>query len=98
MAPDLHELVRANKVRNFIECVDLVFRSSLEREETRGLNIRIDYPYRDDISWLKWVVMHRSAGGGIVVDRVPLPIHRYPVKPQKYSRVPVAIPFADKKS
>lgn len=90
---DLHELVKANKVRNFIKCVELVFRASLEREETRGLNIRIDYPYRDDINWLKWVVMRQDQKEEIVADRIPLPMYRYPVRPQTYSKVDVNIPF-----
>ncbi len=91
-ASDWHGLVVANQKKNYIECVGLVFRSSLERKETRGMNIRIDYPYRDDAGWLKQVVQ-KLENDGIRVTHVPVPIHTYPVKPDKYEKVPIKIPF-----
>lgn len=97
VASDLHELVKANKVKSYITCAGLVFRASLEREETRGLNIRIDCPYRDDIDWLKWVVMRQNLKGEIVADRIPLPMYRYPVKPQRYAKVPITTLFPEPK-
>lgn len=94
-AVDLHDLMKANNVRSYITCAELIFRASLEREETRGLNIRTDYPYRDDINWLKWVILRQDEEAGITVYRFPLPMHRYPVKPDKYARIPVNIPIPE---
>lgn len=91
-AADLHELVKANKVRNYIDVIELVFRSSLEREETRGLNIRIDYPYRDNANWMKHVVLRRESSG-TGVTYLPVPIYRYQVRPESYEKSPAIIPW-----
>lgn len=93
MASDLHDLMKVNNVRSYITCANLIFRASLEREETRGLNIRIDHPYRDDINWLKWTILRKDQEKGIVTQRFPLPIYRYPVKPEKYAKISVNIPL-----
>lgn len=93
-ADDMHSLIWANKARNLLVLLELVFRSSLEREETRGNNIRTDFPYRDDINWLKWVILRRE-GDGISASRFPLPIYRWPVKPAKYDKIPYRFPIPE---
>lgn len=90
-ADNLYQLVKASKVINYIHCAELVFRSSLEREETRGANIRIDYPFLDNINWLKHIIL-RSLDKNIVVNHVQIPIYRYPVKPEKYEKIAVKFP------
>lgn len=95
VAGDLHELVKASKVKNYISCAALVFRASLEREESRGVFLRTDHPYRDDINWLKHVVMQNNAEKGLTVSYTPLPLYRYPVRPDKYTRRPPEFPFVD---
>ncbi len=91
-ANNCHELIKANKVRNYIDVIEMVFGSSLRREETRGMNIRLDYPYRDDLDWMKHSVLKRGPAGPRV-DFVPVPVYRYPVKPDRYQRTPTAIPW-----
>lgn len=93
-AGDLHELVRANKVKSHILCIELVFSSSLVREETRSNNIRTDFPYRDDLNWLRRVILRKDGSGEICVNTVPLPMYRYPVKPDKYAKIPVSFPLS----
>ena len=44
IARNQHELGRAVEVLNMIDIGELVFASSLERRETRGLHVRPDYP------------------------------------------------------
>ncbi len=95
MAADLHELVKANKVKSHILCIELVFKSSLARKETRGNNIRTDFPYRDDINWLRRVILRKDADGQVVVSTAPLPLYRYPVKPEKYAKIPVSFPLSN---
>ncbi len=91
-APDAHELVKANETKNYIQCLELVFAAALVRTESRGEHIREEYPYRDDVNWLKWIVMH-SDNGGNAVRLVPIPIYRYPAKPERYEKVPLPVPL-----
>ncbi len=94
-AADINELVKACKLKNYIQAIDLVFRSSLERRETRGMNIRTDYPYRDNREWTKHVVLKPGLNGA-EVQYAPLPLYRYPVRPQSYEREQAKIPWPEK--
>ncbi len=89
-AIDWHGLVKAHKKRNYLDCIGLVFRASLERQETRGMNLRPDYPYRDDAAWLKNIILKLDSDG-VRTRQEPIPIDRYKVKPEKRERVPVNI-------
>ncbi len=89
-APDFHELVKVHEANDYIQCVELVLRASLERKESRGECFREDYPYRDDRNWLKWIVLWRE-NDGILVKMVPIPLYRYPVRPDKYEeKIPLS--------
>ncbi len=95
-AQDYHELAKANRMVCYAECADIIFRSSLTREETRGNNIRIDFPYKDNINWLKWIVQWPDSKGKPQMRIVPVPLYRYPAKPKEYAKVPVRLPFPEK--
>ena len=91
-ARDYHELMRANELKNYLACLELIYRAALERTESRGPHCRVDHPYRDDIDWLKRVIL-RSAGDGNVAMRLePIPVYRYSGKPEKFERVSPAVP------
>ncbi len=90
-AGDIHELARAHKTRNYLLAAQLVFTASREREECRGCNIRADFPYRDDANWLTRIVLNRDRRA-IRSRRQAIPIYRYPVRPEKYERVPFPFP------
>lgn len=92
LATDSHELVKAHKVRNYLDIVRLFCMSALIREESRGVHIRLDYPYHDDINWLKWVIL-KGKHGEINHSLVPIPMYRYAIKPEKYERLPVSYPL-----
>jgi succinate dehydrogenase/fumarate reductase flavoprotein subunit len=47
MAPNPHYLMRCLEVRNILDMAELHLQASLERKETRGEYIRLDYPERD---------------------------------------------------
>jgi succinate dehydrogenase/fumarate reductase flavoprotein subunit len=85
-APDYHELVKANEVKNYLLGAEMVFRAALEREESRQYHYREDYPYRDDVQWLKLVIFRKEAGG-LSVRHEPLPMDRWPIKPQRQSKI-----------
>jgi succinate dehydrogenase/fumarate reductase flavoprotein subunit len=48
-AANPHELMRCLEVLNMIEIGELVFRAALERKETRGKHIRVDYPFTNPL-------------------------------------------------
>jgi hypothetical protein len=54
--------------------------AGLERTESRA-NIREDYPYTDDIDWLKWLRVKKN-GTSVSVWAIDIPIERYPVRPK----------------
>ncbi|MBI2934870.1 MAG: FAD-binding protein [Chloroflexi bacterium] len=90
---DYHGLVKANRVRPYLQCTELIFKASLIREETRANNIRIDFPVKDNVNWLQWIVQVSGKGGESRVRKVPVPLYRYPVKPERYEKIPVDLYF-----
>jgi len=92
-AHDIHELVKANEVRNTIPVLEAIFRCSLERKESRHAHFREEYPYRDDINWLKWVIIRKDSRG-FVIRHEDIPVDRYPIRPDRREIVPGLIGFA----
>lgn len=92
-AADVHDLIKAHKSKNYVFAAELIFTASLEREESRGCNIRVDFPYRDDANWLQRLVLTRD-GANIAIRKQAIPIYRYPVKPEKYDKVPFPFPIS----
>ncbi len=87
-AKDVHDLVKAKEVENLLLLGELVFVAALERKESRDTHFREDYPYRDDVEWLEWIILSRGVGDEIKVRREPVPFERYPVKPGVRRRIP----------
>ncbi|RMG51808.1 MAG: FAD-binding protein [Acidobacteria bacterium] len=94
-APDMHELVKANEVRNYLQIAEVVCEAMLVRRESRGELIRTDYPYVDNEEWLKWVVIKReNRSDGVEVSLWPLPYHRYPI-PAPPGKFPIDLHVPD---
>jgi len=94
IAPNYHELVKANEALNYVSLSVLAFQAALERKESRGFHFREEYPERDDIDWLKWIVLKRE-NDKVSLHLDPIPINRYPFKPPRFSKhlSPVAFFF-----
>ena len=77
---DLHDLVKLHEARNVCECAAAVYRSSLDRTESRDQFFREDYPMTDP-SWFCWHGIRRGAHGPIM-ERLPFPQEgvRFPIK------------------
>lgn len=86
-AENPHELIKANSVGNWLTCAELSLTAAIERKETRGALLRTDYPYMDNVNWLKRIVQV-SGNGGIVNRIIPIPLYRYPVRLEQYEKVP----------
>ena len=93
-APDAHELVKANEVRNYLDVAIVACDAMRARTESRGELVRADFPYRDDDEWLKWVIVKRNGDGHEISFR-KLPFDRYPVKPPR-GRQPTTFPIPDR--
>ena len=79
-ATDSHELCLYHQAESMALCAEWTFKSALLREESRGTHKRLDYPNRDDASWLKWIVIEKEAEGDKIFTE-PVPIKGYRLKP-----------------
>ncbi|MEE8450171.1 MAG: FAD-binding protein [Thermodesulfobacteriota bacterium] len=89
-ARDAHELIKANEARNFLEVLVPTSIAALERKESRLSHYRVEYPYRDDKEWLKWVMV-RKDNGGIKVRFQPVPVESNRIKPPSRERIPAPV-------
>jgi len=80
-AHDPHFLRLAHEARSLVLAAEIALRAGLERKESRA-NIREDYPYVDNVNWLKWIHVRRE-DTEMRIWAEDLPIHRYPVKPER---------------
>jgi succinate dehydrogenase/fumarate reductase flavoprotein subunit len=71
-ASDLHDLRKVHETRNMVQCAEMLLRTSLVREESRGTFYREDYPERDDENWLKWILF-RKDGDDMKIWMEPVP-------------------------
>jgi succinate dehydrogenase/fumarate reductase flavoprotein subunit len=92
-APDMHECVKATEMRNYLQLARLCCHAMLAREESRAEHVRVDFPFRDDVNWLKWVIVKPDQGLSPEVSTWALPIEGYPVKPKKREKVPYSFPI-----
>jgi len=92
VAANYHELVKSNEALNYVLLSQLAFRAASERKESRGFHFREEYPERDDINWLKWIILKRD-NKGVGLRLEPIPIDRYPFKPESFKKHPYAAPF-----
>lgn len=87
-AKDVHDLVKAKEAENLVQLGKLVLTASLERRESRDTHYREDYPYRDDVDWLKWIVLKRGERAEVLVRHEQVPFEKYPVRPMERKRIP----------
>ena len=71
-ANDAHELRLCHEVKSMTANAEMILRSSLAREESRGWHYREDFPAEDDENWLAWVML-RPGEGGMMAEKNPLP-------------------------
>jgi succinate dehydrogenase/fumarate reductase flavoprotein subunit len=71
-AYDLHDLVKLHEARNVATCAGVVYRSALDRTESREQFFREDYPMTDP-AWFCWHGATLSRDGQVVFDRASFP-------------------------
>ena len=77
------DLVFALELDMMLDCAETIVVSALERKESRGAQYRTDYPQRDDVNWLKHILV-TSAEGGPQLSYQPVVITRWPPEERKY--------------
>lgn len=88
MADDAHELVKANEVGNMALMAEMLLRSALLREESRGFHFREDYPRVDNKKWLKWVMLRDEEDEmKLWTEEIPTPV----LKPSADVMIPAGI-------
>ncbi|MBI4187550.1 MAG: FAD-binding protein [Chloroflexi bacterium] len=80
-AADPHYLRMANEARSIVLVAEMYLRSRLLRTESRSAFLREDYPYTDNVSWLKWTLLGQE-NGKMKLWTEDIPIDRYQVKPR----------------
>ena len=72
-AENPHELARALEVMSIIDNAELVFRSSIERKESRPSHgfLRSDYPEQDDKNFFVFLAISKE-NGDFVIERKPI--------------------------
>lgn len=81
-ANDLHDLVKLHEARNVATCSGAVYRSALDRTESREQFFREDFPYTDP-SWFCWHGATLNGSGEIVFDRKSFPMEGVRFTPPK---------------
>lgn len=86
-ADDPHSLAKCHEAADSLLCLEMIYRASLMRTESRGYNFRhyrADYPNRDDKNWLKWICIEKGEMDEMKLYTEDIPMDRYPVKPEGY--------------
>lgn len=78
-----YELEDAFELGNMLNIAEAIAFSALTREESRGAHYRVDFPERDDATWLKHSLVFKKAGG-FEVRFKPVTITRFQPKARSY--------------
>ncbi len=81
-ATDPHTLRIANETKNMVLVAEMYLRSHLLREESREGCLREDYPYTDNVNWLKWSML-KQENGEIKLWTEDIPVEKYKHKPKR---------------
>lgn len=56
---NLQDLKKVIKIKNMLQCCEMIALSALKREETRGVHFRYDFPFTDNEKWLKNIIIKK---------------------------------------
>ncbi len=79
------DVLGAIETENLLIFSEVIAVSALERTESRGAHSRTDYPKRDDQSWLKHTLAHKTPDGpALSYKGVTIDWEKYPPQERKY--------------
>lgn len=80
-ASDAHYLRLANETRNILLVAEMYLKSRLLRKDSRDGCAKEDYPYTDNMNWLKHTML-KQENGRMKLWAEPIPLEKYRVKPR----------------
>jgi len=81
-ASDPHYLRLANETKNIVLVAEMYLKSCMLREDSREGCFREDYPYTDNMNWLKWTML-KQENGKMKLWTEDIPVERYKIKPKR---------------
>jgi succinate dehydrogenase / fumarate reductase flavoprotein subunit len=76
-----HDLVKAVEAKAMALGGELFYNASIMRKESRGFQLREDYPETDNKNWLKWIIARKGKDGAIELHTEDVPIDQYDYQP-----------------
>lgn len=83
-ATDAHYLRLVHEIENMVLVAEMYLRSRLLRQESRDGCAREDFPYTDNINWLKWTELKQDNGKIRIWTRDITLDPKFRPKPEKY--------------
>jgi succinate dehydrogenase / fumarate reductase, flavoprotein subunit len=77
-------LIAALELGYMLDCAEATILSALDRKESRGAQSRTDYPKRDDVNWLKHILVTREPGHEPKITYLPVTITKWEPKERTY--------------
>jgi len=77
------DLIRAIEVEEMLDLSEVIVTSALNREESRGSHVRLDFPNRDDLKFLKHTLAYKTPDG-LRIEYSDVKITKYPPEERKY--------------
>jgi len=77
------DFIFSMELQGNLEISEAIFTAALERKESRAAHFRKDFPKRDDLNWLKHILVNWSAEGPKLCSE-PVKIVRYQPEERKY--------------
>ncbi len=71
------------EIENLLELAEAVTICAINRKESRGAHAVVEYPNRDDVSWLKHTIIYRTARG-TGISYAPVKITNWKPEPRVY--------------
>lgn len=77
------DLIRAIELEEMLELSEVIVTSALNREESRGSHVRLDFPKRDDVRFLKHTLAYKTDDGPRI-EFSDVKITKYQPEERKY--------------
>jgi len=78
------DVLGAIELGYMLDCAEAIVVAALERKESRGAQFRLDFPKRDDESWLKHITVSQNGGDAPHVGYSPVTITKWQPQERAY--------------